>query len=91
MKHRWLYLHTLDTVEAVRKIATQYVSDVNELIPRVELGGRTPDEAYRGEVPDLEQELREAGVAAREARMTTNRETSCATCRPADGKEGDVS
>ena len=62
MKHRWLYLHTLDTVEAVRKIATQYVSDVNELIPRVELGGRTPDEAYRGEVPDLEQELRVAGV-----------------------------
>jgi transposase len=52
---RWIlavYLHRLDTLDAVRRLVAQYVGDHNDLIPRVELGGRTPTEAYEGSVCD---------------------------------------
>jgi hypothetical protein len=77
LKHRWLYLHRLDTLDAVRRLVAQYVGDHNDLIPRVELGGRTPTEAYEGRpAPALEDACREA----RARRLEANRRTSCGVC-----------
>jgi hypothetical protein len=77
LKHRWLYLHRLDTLESVRTLVAAYVGDHNELIPRVELGGRTPSEAYEGRpAPALEDACREA----RARRLEANRKSSCGVC-----------
>jgi transposase InsO family protein len=77
LKHRWLYLHRLDTLESVRTLVAAYVADHNDLIPRVELGGRTPNEAYEGRpAPALEDACREA----RARRLEANRKTSCGVC-----------
>jgi hypothetical protein len=73
LKHRWLYLHRLDTLDAVRRLVGQYVGDHNDLIPRVELGGRT----HEGRpAPALEDACREA----RALRLEANRRTSCGVC-----------
>lgn len=77
LKHRWLYLHRLDTLESVRTLVAAYVGDHNDLTPRVELGGRTPTEAYEGQpAPALEEACREA----RARRLEANRRTSCGVC-----------
>jgi len=77
LKHRWLYLHRLDTLESVRTLVAAYVGDHNDLIPRVELGGSTPTEAYEGRpAPALEVACREA----RTRRLEANRKTSCGVC-----------
>jgi hypothetical protein len=77
LKHRWLYLHRLDTLDSVRALVGTYVGDHNDLIPRVELGGRTPTEAYEGRpAPALEEACREA----RARRLEANRKTSCGVC-----------
>jgi hypothetical protein len=63
--------------DAVRRLAAQYVGDHNDLIPRVELGGRTPTEAYEGRpAPALEDACREA----RARRLEANRRASCGVC-----------
>ena len=77
LKHRWLYLHRLDKLESVRTLVAAYVGDHNDLIPRVELGGRTPTEAYEGRpAPALEVACREA----RTRRLEANRKTTCGVC-----------
>ncbi len=53
LRHRWLYLHQLESFTGLEGLIRKYFLDHNSLIPRVELGGRTPDEAYRGEELDL--------------------------------------
>ena len=84
LKHRWLYLHRLDTLDAVRRLVAEYVGDHNDLIPRVELGGRTPTEAYEGRpAPALEDACREARArrleANRRSGLTCMGEKQCAS------------
>ena len=44
LKHGWLFLNTLDSTVAVRRLVTFYVREHNEKIPRGVVGARTPDE-----------------------------------------------
>ena len=83
LRHRWLYLHQLDTFAGLEALVRKYFADHNSLIPRVELGGRTPDEAYRGERADLADELAAAHGRARAQRVEANRSRSCSACVPA--------
>ncbi len=82
LRHRWLYLHTLDSFAGLQTLIRSYFLDHNSLIPRVELGGRTPDEVYFGRELDLAERLRARHVEARARRVETNRSASCRRCRP---------
>ncbi len=80
LRHQWLYLHSLDSIDVLRRLVAEYVDDHNALIPRVELGGRTPDEAYEGREGDLHERLSKAHHEARRARVEVNRNASCGAC-----------
>ena len=80
LRHQWLYLHSLDSIDVLRRLVAEYVDDHNALIPRVELGGRTPDEAYAGREGDLHERLSRAHREARRARVEVNRSASCGAC-----------
>jgi putative transposase len=64
LKHRWLFLHPLDNLAAVRRLVEFYVTEHNERIPHGAFEGQTPDEMYfgrGGQVPnDLALRRREA-------------------------------
>ncbi len=82
LKHQWLYLNTLDSVETVRRLVAFYVEAHNTDIPHAAFRGQTPDEIYyrRGkEVPDT---LKAEKTRAQAARLMANRATSCSTCWP---------
>jgi transposase InsO family protein len=82
LRHRWLYLHQLDSFAGLESLIRKYFLDHNSLIPRVELGGRTPDEAYAGHELGLAEFLRAQHAHARVRRLATNRAASCHRCRP---------
>jgi hypothetical protein len=75
-----LYLNTLDTVAAVRRLVGFYVQQYNEVMPHSALFGRTPDEVYFGKAGDIRTELQGAQKAARAERLATNRTVTCDAC-----------
>ncbi|MFM8387118.1 MAG: transposase [Planctomycetia bacterium] len=80
MKHNWLYLNELDSISRLRSLIAFYVVEHNSKIPHGAFQGQTPDEMYAGtgaNVPDILKARREA---ARQARMSANRASQCATC-----------
>ena len=81
LKNCWLYLNTLDSEAAVRRLVAFYVNQFNAVMPHSALDWRTPDEVYFGRAVDVPSQLEEARRSAREARLTANRETTCETCR----------
>jgi hypothetical protein len=84
LRHRWLYLHSLDTFAGLKQLVATYFEDHNSLIPRAELGGRTPDEAYAGQELDLAERLRQRHADARRDRVAANQAVRCERC--ADGE-----
>jgi putative transposase len=84
LRHQWLYLHQLDSIAAVRRLVTEYIADHNTIIPREQLGGRTPDEAYaRLALPIIAS----AHLEARRARVEANRAVRCRSCSPRSASE----
>lgn len=83
LRDRWLYLHQLDSFAGLESLIAKYFLDHNGLIPRVELGGRTPDEAYFGREVDLAERLQLQHLEARARRIAENRARSCSSCGPA--------
>lgn len=80
LRHRWLYLHSLDSVAVVRRLTEFYVGQHNAVMPHSAFEGQTPDEMYfsrGGHVPD---QLRERRTAALRQRMTTNKREMCSAC-----------
>ena len=67
LKHAWLFLNTLDSTAAVRRLVAFYVRGHNEKIPRAVLGARTPDEMYFGLEEDLPERLSEHRKSAQES------------------------
>jgi putative transposase len=67
LKSQWLYLNTLDSVAAVRRLTSFYVVEHNTKMPHA---------AFHG--PD---HLAEARRLARQARLAANRNLSCEACR----------
>ena len=80
LKHQWLYLNALDSVETVRNLVTFYVEQHNTHMPHSAFQGQTPDEMYFGTDIDIPKQLQESRIAARESRMTLNRAQTCQTC-----------
>ncbi|MFK7991242.1 MAG: DDE-type integrase/transposase/recombinase [Sandaracinaceae bacterium] len=82
LRHRWLYLHQLESFAGLESLIAKYFIDHNTLIPRAALGGRTPDEAYFGRAIDLAGRLEAGHAEARAHRGATNRAVSCRRCAP---------
>lgn len=57
LKHRWLYLNTLDSVATVRKLVAFYVEQHNRHLPHSAFHGQTPEEMYFGTGADIPKEL----------------------------------
>ena len=82
LKHQWLYLKTLDTVNAIKNLVAFYVDEHNARLPHSAFRGQTPDEMYFGTGDHIPGELEAAKRAARQTRMEVNRTTFCPTCEP---------
>ena len=80
LKNHWLYLNTLDSEAAVRRLVAFYVQQHNEVMPHSALDYRTPDEVYFGRAEEVPIQLADARRMARGARMTANRMTRCDEC-----------
>ncbi len=88
LKHHWLYLNTLDTVESVRRLTALYVEAHNTEIPHSAFRGQTPDEMYYDRGKDIPMQLQAAKKQVRAARLATNRATSCGLCWSGAEKNG---
>ncbi len=80
LKHQWLFLNTLDSVETVRKLVSFYVAEHNQRLPHSAFRGQTPDEIYFGRGAGVPDELESARKDARRNRLELNRALSCAVC-----------
>ncbi len=80
LRHRWLYLHSLDSFARLEHLIAVYIVDHNSRIPTMALGGRTPDEAYFGRETNLPRQLRDQHLEAQRLRVETNRRTTCLSC-----------
>jgi putative transposase len=80
LRHQWLYLNTLDTPTAVRRLVTFYVQQFNEVMSHSALNGRTPDGVYFGRAENIPAKLATARKVARTERLDANRALSCAAC-----------
>ena len=87
LRHQWLYLNTLDTAAAVRRLVAFYVTEHNQVMPHSALQGRTPDEVYFGRAEHMPVELAAGRKVARRKRLEANRSLSCEACvAPGSGK-----
>jgi transposase InsO family protein len=80
LKHSWIYLHSLDTAAALRRLVEFYVTAHNEVMPHSAFDGQTPDEMYFGTGGAVTINLAIARQAAREERMKVNRAAWCGVC-----------
>jgi transposase InsO family protein len=84
LKHQWLYLNTLDSVEMVRKLVEFYVEQHNTHIPHSAFKGwQTPDEMYFGKGEELPEQLFAARLKAKQSRRAANLAVRCAACQTA--------
>jgi putative transposase len=84
LKHRWLFLHSLDSVTTVRRPAEFYVDEHNRVLPHSAFRGQTPDEMYFGTGDTVPADLTSGVAAARRARAEANRSAACETCPSLD-------
>jgi len=87
LKHQWLFLNSLDSVERVRTLVAFFVEEHNTKMPHAAFRGQTPDEVFFGTAPHLWAELDGARTKARELRLAANRSASCGRCATAAGPE----
>ena len=80
LKHQWLYLNQLDTVDTLRRLVEFYVEEHNNRLPHSAFKGQTPDEMYRGTGKYILEELAERRKTARAKRLATNRSVYCSVC-----------
>jgi putative transposase len=80
LKHSWLYLHSLDSFAALRRLIGFYVTAHNEMMPHSAFHGRTPNEMFFGTGNEVTQKLFAARRSAREERTRANRTARCGVC-----------
>jgi transposase InsO family protein len=80
LKHSWLYLHSLDSPESMRRLVDFYVRQHNEVMPHAAFDGQTPDEMCFGEGDAVVVKLAAARIQAREQRIEANRVAQCGVC-----------
>ena len=80
LKHQWLYLHELETIEQVRTLVEFYVKQHNTVMPHAAFDGQTPDDVYFGVGDGVASKLAEERHEARHKRVSFNRSRSCGAC-----------
>ena len=80
MKHQWLFLNTLDSVAAIRRHVSKYVTAHNSQIPHSAFRGQTPDEMHFGRGAEVPGKLADGNKKAQEARLRANRAVRCEKC-----------
>jgi transposase InsO family protein len=80
LKHSWLYLHSLESIESLRHLVDFYVRQHNEVIPHAAFEGQTPDEMYFGGGDAVVVKLGDARIRARDRRIEANRTAQCGVC-----------
>ena len=80
LKHSWLYLHSLDSFAALRRLIEFYVTAHNEVMPHSAFQGQTPDEVFFGIGDQVTKRLSKARESARGQRMEANRAVRCGVC-----------
>ncbi|MFC1611426.1 transposase [Myxococcota bacterium] len=81
LRHQWLYLHSLDSFAALKRLIYFYVAEHNTLMPHNAFGGQTPDEVYFERGGRVADDLAARRLQARRARMEANRTTPpCGVC-----------
>jgi putative transposase len=81
LKHRWLFLHSLDNLATVKRLVAFYVTEHNERILHGAFEGLTPDEMYFGRGPQVPDELAARRREAKRLRMEQNQAAASAACR----------
>ena len=69
LKHQWLYLNSLDSIERLRVLVAVFIEQHNTQMPHLAFAGQTPDEIYFGTAVDLPAQLAAARSKAREERL----------------------
>jgi hypothetical protein len=81
LKHRWLFILSLTTFEAVCRAVNEYLTDHNVRIPHYALGGALPLEVFSGTWTEESQALlSEGSTAAAAKRIKFNRSRRCGIC-----------
>jgi hypothetical protein len=80
LKHQWLSLYPLESVETIRRLVAFHVQEHNHVLPHSAFRGQTPDEMYFGTGDPVPADLMSRAAAARRARAEANRSASCETC-----------
>jgi transposase InsO family protein len=86
LKHSWLYLHSLDSFTALRRLVEFYVAAHNgrkrsfRVMPHSAFQGQTPNEMFFRAGDEVAQRLSAARRSAREERMRANRAARCGVC-----------
>ena len=80
MKHSWLYLHSLNSFAALRRLIEFYVDQHNKVMPHAAFQGQTPDEIFFGIGDGIASKLADARRMAREKRLMENRAAACSVC-----------
>ncbi|MAG54956.1 MAG: hypothetical protein CMJ83_01565 [Planctomycetes bacterium] len=80
LKHQWLFLHQLDSVDRVPSLVAFYVEEHNSGLPHSAFAGQTPDEMYFGTNTGVVKRLEQERARARAERLAANRAAACAVC-----------
>ena len=81
LKHSWLYLHSLESVESLASSrGLLRVEQHNEVMPHVAFDGQTPDEMFYGPGDWVVVQLAAARKHAREERIRANQAAACGVC-----------
>jgi hypothetical protein len=78
-------LHSLESLESLRRLVDSWVRQHGEVMPRAAFEGQTPDEMYFGTGDPVVVKLAAARIKAWEERVKANRDAACGVCR------GDIS
>jgi transposase InsO family protein len=81
LKHRWLYIHSLTTFEALCSAVDEYLTDHNNRLPHYALGGAMPLEVFSGTwTQESHLLLAEDAAKATLQRIEFNRTQKCGLC-----------
>jgi len=80
LKHSWLYLHSLESIESLRRLVDFYVRQHNEVMPHAAFEGQTPNEMYFGRGDAVVVKLAGKRISARDQRIEANRVAQCGVC-----------
>ncbi|MCP5039466.1 MAG: transposase family protein [bacterium] len=81
LKHSWLYLHSLESIDSLRRLVDFYVKQHNEVMPHAAFHGQTPNEMFYETGGAVVVQLAAARNRAREERIRTNRAAACSVCK----------